>query len=57
MGLKMGRTPKDTLKNISGSSAAAGSGEFHIYKHSRRREYERVKAMERQTRDVSSRAQ
>ncbi|CAK9780774.1 DUF1168-domain-containing protein [Cutaneotrichosporon oleaginosum] len=56
MGLKMGRTPKDTLKNISGSSAAAGSGEFHIYKHSRRREYERVKAMERQTRDLEEQA-
>ncbi|BEI83006.1 hypothetical protein CcaverHIS002_0308740 [Cutaneotrichosporon cavernicola] len=56
MGMKMGRTPKDTLKNISGSSAAAGSGEFHIYKQSRRREYERVKAMERQTRDFEQQA-
>jgi len=31
---------------VQGSSAGAGSGEFHVYKASRRREYERVKAMD-----------
>lgn len=31
---------------MQGSSAGAGSGEFHVYKASRRREYERVKAMD-----------
>ncbi|PWN96144.1 DUF1168-domain-containing protein [Tilletiopsis washingtonensis] len=40
------RAPRDMIKNVSGSSAGAGSGEFHVYKHARRREYERVKLME-----------
>ena len=34
------------VKNVQGSASAAGSGEFHVYKHSRRREYERLKMME-----------
>ena len=34
------------MKNVQGSSAGAGSGEFHVYKASRRREYERLKIME-----------
>ncbi|KAJ1311755.1 hypothetical protein OPQ81_010225 [Rhizoctonia solani] len=34
------------MKNVQGSSAGAGSGEFHVYKQSRRREYERLKIME-----------
>lgn len=40
------RPPREIMKNVSGSSAGAGSGEFHVYKHSRRREYERIKLME-----------
>ncbi|OAQ73114.1 hypothetical protein VFPPC_15255 [Pochonia chlamydosporia 170] len=32
--------------NVQGSSAGAGSGEFHVYKASRRREYERLKEMD-----------
>ncbi|CAG7854568.1 SubName: Full=Uncharacterized protein {ECO:0000313/EMBL:CCA70552.1} [Serendipita indica DSM 11827] len=40
------RPPKDMVKNVQGSSAGAGSGEFHVYKASRRREYERIKLME-----------
>ena len=35
------------------TAAAAGSGEFHVYKHSRRREFERVKLMEQRNRAVS----
>ena len=42
------RPPKDMMKNVQGSSAGAGSGEFHVYKANRRREYERVKLMEEQ---------
>ncbi|KAI0335029.1 DUF1168-domain-containing protein [Cubamyces sp. BRFM 1775] len=40
------RPPREMMKNVQGSSAGAGSGEFHVYKASRRREYERLKLME-----------
>ena len=40
------------MKNVQGSSAGAGSGEFHVYKASRRREYERLKMMEEQAQKV-----
>ncbi|KAK6845189.1 hypothetical protein PG995_015299 [Apiospora arundinis] len=33
-----------------GSSAGAGSGEFHVYKASRRREYERLRLMDEEVR-------
>jgi hypothetical protein len=36
----------EIVTNVQGSSAGAGSGEFHVYKASRRREYERLKAMD-----------
>ncbi|CDO69201.1 hypothetical protein BN946_scf185042.g103 [Trametes cinnabarina] len=42
------RPPREMMKNVQGSSAGAGSGEFHVYKASRRREYERLKLMEEQ---------
>src|SRR6202011_5351529 len=38
--------PPDILLNIQGSSAGAGSGEFHVYKASRKREFERIRKME-----------
>ena len=38
--------PPEIVTNVQGSSAGAGSGEFHVYKQSRRREYERVRMME-----------
>ncbi|GAA5877728.1 hypothetical protein JCM1840_003339 [Sporobolomyces johnsonii] len=40
------RPPREMMKNVQGSSAGAGSGEFHVYKQSRRREYERLKLMD-----------
>jgi len=40
------RPPREMMKNVQGSSAGAGSGEFHVYKASRRREYERIKLLE-----------
>jgi len=38
--------PPEIVANVQGSSAGAGSGEFHVYKASRRREYERLRAMD-----------
>ena len=38
--------PPEIVANVQGSSAGAGSGEFHVYKASRRREYQRVKLMD-----------
>jgi hypothetical protein len=38
--------PPDILLNIQGSSAGAGSGEFHVYKASRKREFERIARFE-----------
>ena len=40
------RPAREMMKNVQGSSAGAGSGEFHVYKASRRREYERIKLLE-----------
>ncbi|KAF8440583.1 hypothetical protein BGX38DRAFT_1069968, partial [Terfezia claveryi] len=39
-------SPPEIVANVQGSSAGAGSGEFHVYKASRRRENERVKMMD-----------
>jgi hypothetical protein len=38
--------PPEIVTNVQGSSAGAGSGEFHIYKQSRRREMERMRIMD-----------
>lgn len=40
----------EIVSNVQGSSAGAGSGEFHVYKASRRREYERLRAMDEEVR-------
>ncbi|TFK44745.1 hypothetical protein BDQ12DRAFT_33860 [Crucibulum laeve] len=43
------RPAREMMKNVQGSSAGAGSGEFHVYKASRRREYERLKLLEEES--------
>jgi hypothetical protein len=40
------RPAREMMKNVQGSSAGAGSGEFHVYKASRRREYERLRLLD-----------
>lgn len=46
------RPPREMMKNVQGSSAGAGSGEFHVYKAGRRREYERLKLMDEEAQQV-----
>lgn len=46
------RPAREMMKNVQGSSAGAGSGEFHVYKASRRREYERLKLLEEASQQV-----
>lgn len=50
------RPAREMMKNVQGSSAGAGSGEFHVYKASRRREYERLKLMDEEAQKVRSSA-
>ncbi|KAL9623506.1 MAG: hypothetical protein Q9160_002187 [Pyrenula sp. 1 TL-2023] len=42
--------PPEIVANVQGSSAGAGSGEFHVYKAGRRREYERLRLMDEEVR-------
>lgn len=41
-----GSAPPEIIANVQGSSSGAGSGEFHVYKASRRREYARLRALD-----------
>ena len=41
--------PPEVVANVQGSSAGAGSGEFHVYKAARRKEYERLRLMDSET--------
>ncbi|KAL1895357.1 hypothetical protein Cpir12675_003264 [Ceratocystis pirilliformis] len=43
--------PPEIVTNVQGSSAGAGSGEFHVYKAARRREYERLRRMDEEVRN------
>ncbi len=46
------RPAREMMKNVQGSSAGAGSGEFHVYKAGRRREYERLAILAEQSQKV-----
>uniref|UniRef100_A0A8D0H3A8 PRKR-interacting protein 1 n=1 Tax=Sphenodon punctatus TaxID=8508 RepID=A0A8D0H3A8_SPHPU len=40
------RPPPEFVRDVMGSSAGAGSGEFHVYRHLRRQEYQRQDFMD-----------
>ncbi|CAA3006461.1 PRKR-interacting 1 homolog [Olea europaea subsp. europaea] len=46
MSIKKSYEPPDFVRNVMGSSAGAGSGEFHVYRHLRRKEMTRLKELE-----------
>lgn len=46
MSSKKGYEPPEFVRNVMGSSAGAGSGEFHVYRHLRRKEMTRLKQLE-----------
>ncbi|KAL4660579.1 PRKR interacting protein 1 (IL11 inducible)-like [Arapaima gigas] len=41
------RSAPEFVRDVMGSSAGAGSGEFHVYRHLRRREYQRQDFLDR----------
>lgn len=41
------------VRNVMGSSAGAGSGEFHVYRHLRRKEYARQKFIQEKAHKVN----
>lgn len=47
-----GDTPS-FVRNVMGSSAGAGSGEFHVYRHLRRKEYARQKQIQQKSVQVN----
>lgn len=57
--IPMSKQQKDLLaavptfvRNVMGSSAGAGSGEFHVYRHLRRKEFARQKQIQHKSKQV-----
>ncbi|KAG9341446.1 hypothetical protein JZ751_019256 [Albula glossodonta] len=50
------RAPPEFVRDVMGSSAGAGSGEFHVYRHLRRREYQRQDFLDRMTEKENQKA-
>ncbi|KAJ3289140.1 hypothetical protein HK104_007705 [Borealophlyctis nickersoniae] len=44
--------PRDFVRNVQGSSAGAGSGEFHVYRALRRKEYARQKQLDEEAKEA-----
>ncbi|XP_060908537.1 PRKR-interacting protein 1 homolog [Labrus mixtus] len=47
------RAPPEFVRDVMGSSAGAGSGEFHVYRHLRRREYQRQDFLDKMSEKVN----
>eukprot|EP00041_Stephanoeca_diplocostata_P003242 m.32973 g.32973 ORF g.32973 m.32973 type:complete len:167 (+) comp14182_c0_seq1:108-608(+) len=45
-GMRQPRAPRDFNPNVMGSTAGAGSGEFHVYRNERKKEYERLRYLD-----------
>ncbi|KAJ3152333.1 hypothetical protein HDU86_005862 [Geranomyces michiganensis] len=48
--------PRDFVRNVQGSSAGAGSGEFHVYRALRRKEYARQKLLDENAKEEEEQA-